>query len=65
MANNNNIFAERMEGEIDERNQLLVAVVDVNPNQLLFARSPGLIGLLNTKNSPIVTFIRINFFIEL
>jgi len=30
-----------MEGEIDERNQLLVAVVDVNPNQLLFARSPG------------------------
>ena len=41
MANNNNIFADRMEGEIDERNQLLVAVVDVNPNQLLFARSPG------------------------
>jgi len=26
---------------VDERNQMLVLVVDVNPNQLLFARSPG------------------------
>ena len=33
---------------IDESNQMLVVVVDVNPNQLLFARSPGMIITLET-----------------
>ena len=35
-------FRCKME-EVDESNQMLVVVVDVNPNQLLFARSTGLI----------------------
>ena len=30
------------EEDIDESNQLLVVIVDVNPNQLLYARQPGL-----------------------
>ena len=29
------------EDEIDESNQLLVVIVDVNPNQLMYARHPG------------------------
>ena len=30
------------EEDIDESNQLLVVIVDVNPNQLMFARKQGL-----------------------
>jgi len=30
-----------LEDEIDDRNQMLVVVVDVNPNQLMFARNTG------------------------
>ena len=32
------------EDEIDESNQLLVVIVDVNPNQLMYARHPGTRG---------------------
>jgi len=31
--------------EVDESNQMLVVVVDVNPNQLLFARNTGTVAL--------------------
>jgi len=34
-----------MSGAVDESCQLLVVAIDINPNQLLFARQPG----INTK----------------
>jgi hypothetical protein len=30
-----------MSGAVDESCQLLVVAIDINPNQLLFARQPG------------------------
>jgi len=48
-------YKRRMEEEeVDERNQMLVVVVDVNPNQLLFARnSDSFSGIMNS----VLTFI--------
>ena len=35
--------AGKMSGAVDESCQLLVVAIDINPNQLLFARHPGMV----------------------